>query len=425
MSDPGTQGPAGPIASMRQTLSDGVERLRLLAHLSSETRQEATLERDGGHPVDVAHGPHLDAALDWLTRAQDAVGGSGISRGYSLVWSPYFHVRGWQPAYPETTGYIIPTLFLAARELDRPDLAHRARRAATWEIAVQLPSGAVQGGVIGQGHRPAVFNTGQVIFGWLCAAEETGSAAYADAARRAGNYLLSARAPDGLWHKDSPFALPSATLYNARTAWALAEAGRRLEAPAFVDAAAAALRAVAARQHPNGWLPDCCLTEPTRPLLHTIAYALRGLLEGGRVLDDPGLIASAELGADEIAATIAPDGRLAGRFASDWAPAVTWSCLTGAAQMAGVWLRLAEITGERRWLEPAGAAIHFLKSTQNRVSGDGGLRGGIRGSFPLDGPYGRYEVLSWATKFFADALLRHARLTGEGHADASCAADLA
>src|SRR5688572_2721233 len=28
---------------------------------------------------------------------------------------------------------------------------------------------------------------------------------------------------------------------------------------------------------------DCCLTDPFRPLLHTTAYAIRGLLEGGRV----------------------------------------------------------------------------------------------------------------------------------------------
>src|SRR2546429_6528050 len=32
--------------------------------------------------------------------------------------------------------------------------------------------------------------------------------------------------------------------------------------------------------------PSCCLTDPHQPLLHTLAYAIRGFLEGGRVLDD-------------------------------------------------------------------------------------------------------------------------------------------
>jgi len=51
------------------------------------------------------------------------------------------------------------------------------------------------------------------------------------------------------------------------------------------------------------------------------------------------------------------------------------------------------------------------QTTQNRTSAEPGLRGGIKGSYPLDGEYGRYEVLNWATKFFVDALIRHDGLT--------------
>jgi hypothetical protein len=43
--------------------------------------------------------------------------------------------------------------------------------------------------------------------------------------------------------------------------------------------------------------------------------------------------------------------------------------------------------------------------TQDCTSPNGGLRGGIRGSFPVNGAYGRYRVLNWATKFFVDALM--------------------
>lgn len=425
MSAPVVDAPQGPMVVVARTLAGQMERIRHHPLLDPEARREVAVERSGGHPADVAHRPHLDAALQWLVRAQDAVGGGGIARGYSLAWNPYFGLRGWEAAYPETTGYIIPTLLLASHELCRPDLAERARRAAAWERAVQLPSGAVQGGVIGQGPVPAVFNTGQVMLGWLALAADGGDESLLRATRWAAEYLLAARDGDGLWRKDAPYAVRSPALYNARTAWALAEAGRRLNIPAFVDAAATALHAVANRQRANGWLPDCCLTDPERPLLHTIAYAVRGLLEGGRALEDERLIAAAELAADEIGAAIAPDGRLPGRFASDWSPAVTWSCLTGSAQIANVWMRLAELTGDRRWLEPAGAAIHFLKSTQNRTSGNPGLYGGIRGSFPIGGPYGRYEVLSWATKFFADALMRHLRLTNHAPPAPTAAATLA
>jgi len=86
-------------------------------------------------------------------------------------------------------------------------------------------------------------------------------------------------------------------------------------------------------------------------------------------------------------------------------------------------MRLYAITGDSLWLEPVGVVIQFLKSTQNRTSRNLGLRGGIRGSLPTNGPYGSFEVLNWATKFFADALIRHERIVLGGHA--ACAADYA
>ncbi len=330
---------------------------------------EGWRERLGGYGADPQHEPHLAAAIEWLVRAQDATLDDGISRGFSLAWHPYFGGRGWQPSYPETTGYIIPTLYAAARRLGRAELAARAERAARWEIEIQLPSGAVRGGVIGAPESPAVFNTGQVLLGWLAAFEETGQGIFAYAARRAACYLVATLDSDGHWRRgNSQFARADATLYNTRTAWALAEAGARLNDGGFTAAAARSLRAAAELQAQNGWLPSCCLSDPEEPLLHTLAYAVRGFLEGGRVLDDPRLLQAAERAADALLATVRADGWMPGRY-----PAV----------------------------------LRFLKRTQNRHGREPGVRGGIKGSWPVGGDYGAYEVLNWATKFFVDALMRH------------------
>src|SRR6476659_717959 len=83
---------------------------------------------------------HLDAVMQWLCRAQDHGGGSGVSAGYSLA-------SGWDPPYPETTGYLIPTFFEYARLTGREAFHARACRMADWEIEVQLASGAVQAGL--------------------------------------------------------------------------------------------------------------------------------------------------------------------------------------------------------------------------------------------------------------------------------------
>src|SRR3989454_411117 len=194
------------------------------------------------------------------------------------------------------------------------------------------PGGSAPGG---GGNPPAVFNPGQVLLGWLAAFEETGQGGFADAARRAACYLVATLDSDGHWRRgNSQFARADATLYNTRTAWALAEAGARLEDGGFTDAAARSLRAAAELQAPNGWLPSCCLSDPERPLLHTLAYAIRGLLEGGRVLGDPRLLHAAERAAGVLHAAVRADGWMPGRYRSDWSPAVRWSCLTGQAQMA-------------------------------------------------------------------------------------------
>src|SRR5439155_8146946 len=108
----------------------------------------------------------------------------GMARGYSLGWNAFFASRAWQPADPGATGDIIPLLYGAARHLQHLGLAERAERAARWELELQLPSGAVRGGVIGDRTVPAVFNTGRVLLAWLAAFKETGAGIFAGAARR-------------------------------------------------------------------------------------------------------------------------------------------------------------------------------------------------------------------------------------------------
>ncbi|MEO8199507.1 MAG: hypothetical protein ABI679_03195 [Gemmatimonadota bacterium] len=398
-----TNSPFNSLASRWRTL-------RALPVLNPASMLELVAERRG-HDVNLNHLPHLASAVDWIVRAQDATPDDGIARGYSLKYDPYFRTAGWQASYPETTGYIIPTLMEASRVLQRPELLDRAVRAASWESAVQMESGAVQGGVIGQGRSPAVFNTGQVLFGWLAVLEYSGSAEAESSARRASDYLTASLESDGHWRKgNSLFAKGETTLYNARVAWALAEAGERLGVGEYREAASRNLHAVADQQLPNGWFPNCCLTDPNRPLLHTLAYTTRGLLEGGRVLEEDRLLQSGILIARALARTVREDGWMPGRYRRDWSGAVPWSCLTGEAQMANNWMRLYLITGDKTWLEPVPRVLAFLKRTQNRSSDNDGLRGGIKGSFPMSGDYGRFEILNWATKYFADALMRHQQI---------------
>ena len=85
-------------------------------------------------------------------------------------------------------------------------------------IGIQMPSGAVQGGTVNEPPSPAVFNTGQVIFGWVRAFKETGTQRYLDRAQdtRVSPYLRTIRADDPLDVKNGTSAVAASCTQTRR-----------------------------------------------------------------------------------------------------------------------------------------------------------------------------------------------------------------
>lgn len=351
---------------------------------------------------------HLESAAKWLCRAHDAFNDGGVARSYSLVYNPYFKKKGWVPSYPETTGYIIPTMFDYSRLVNSEDIYNRAIRMADWECDVQMENGAVQGGTIDQKPTPAIFNTGQVIFGWLRAFQETSDEKYLNSAIKAGKYLLSTQDADGAWRKElSSYAskqMPFYT-YNTRTAWALCLLSSHVGNKRFKEAGIRNIEFALGQRLENGWFKNNCLSNPNQPLLHTIAYCIRGILEVGSLLKNNDYINSTKKAADALIEKQKNDGSLAGCFDKRWKPTVSWSCLTGDAQVSNIWGRLFQITKEPKYFECMKKINRYLMKCQLIRTNNQNLFGGITGSYPIQGAYGNFEVLNWAVKFFMDALM--------------------
>ncbi len=349
---------------------------------------------------------HLDALLGWIERGHDATRRAGVARSYVLRRHHRYGVVGWLPAYPETTGYIIPTLYAAARQLGRPDLATRATEMAAWEASIQLADGAVRGGTVADAVSPAVFNTGQVLFGWVAAHDETAEPRWLDCAARAGRWLVEKLDDDGAWRRGaSQFAAAGGHVYNARAAWGLALYGVRANDLAAQQAARRAAEFALKNQLDNGWFTDNCLSDPLHPLTHTIAYAAQGVLEIGLLLDEPRFVEAARKTARGVMGALGAGGFLPGRLDRDWRAAVDWSCVTGAAQMGLVYDRLEAQDGGGAWKAAGDRVLHHALAAQDLDHADGGVRGGVPGSFPIWGGYGSYEYLNWAAKFLADLVL--------------------
>ena len=350
-------------------------------------------------PVDARRG--LQAAAEWLARAQDATGCGGVSAYYDAA------KRQWAGAYPETTGYIIPTFLRYADYSGKSEYRERALRMSAWESDIQLPDGGVRAGTMDATQIvPTVFNTGQVLFGWLSAWQRTQDTRLRDSVVRAADWLVAAQDPDGAWRRfASPFAAHPVNTYNTRVAFALAKASHTLQEPRYLDAAVRNVQWALTQMHPNGWLENNDLEDNDRPLTHTIAYATRGILEVGLIAGESTFVDTAARVARAVAQTQRRDGALPGRLDSSWRAASRWTCVTGNAQMAIIWQRLATGTGDHSWKPLAERANRFSLSIQDVTSANGAVRGGMPGSHPRSGGYMKNRYPNWAAKFFMDALM--------------------
>ena len=345
---------------------------------------------------------HLQAAIDWLCRAQDATGCGGVSAGY-------FFRRGWMHPYPETTGYIIPT-FLRYATLRKEEIyRERALRMGDWEIDIQLPSGAVRGGRgrIGEKPYPIVFNTGQVLLGWTTLYRATGLNRFLDAAVRAADWLADVQDADGKWSRHAYMDAPH--VYHTRVAWPLLDLFDITQNDSYRTPATRHLDWALQQTRPNGWFAHMSLEPDSRPLTHTIAYTLRGLLESSAFLPEirqPILEIVRKASENIISAISSRPGALPpATFDAEWNSPDSHSCLSGNAQLAVLWLKLHEINEEARFANTALSLLDQVKTTQSLHASHPGIRGGIAGSQPLWGGYIPYAYLNWATKFFADALI--------------------
>lgn len=368
-----------------------------------DVRGQRTWDRDSD--------AHLRETIEWLYRSQDVTGVGGSAAAYNLV-------LGWQDAFPETTGYIVETLYdyaelaiengdtAAAQEADR-----RAEEMAEWLLPLQAPDGSFKAyDTLGGETESTVFDTGMITFGLVRQFRETNDERYREAAVDAAKWLCEVQEPDGYWERYSYNDTRHA--YTSRVSWAMLEAAAiadEEDAETIREHARRHQEWVCSCQHPNGWFEEAGFTaDQTAPFLHTIAYTIRGLLEGDGYFEDDRLGSVAKASADRLLEIHEREGILAGAYDAAWRGA-DYYCLTGNAQIAIIWLKLYQQTGEKAYRDAAEETLRFIETTQ-RLDGPDSVRGAIKGSHPVWGRYMYLRYPNWAAKFFADALILSRRV---------------
>jgi hypothetical protein len=289
---------------------------------------------------------HEDA-INWLKYAQDITPDDGVSAYFE------HYNRVWQMSYPETTGYIIPTLIAAGEE-------ERALRASRWLRRMQMADGSMSAG-FWNSHAPCAFDTAQVLLGWLNAEHVEHDPRTLESIDKAMAFLEDEWRIEQ-WGEDTK-------TYNVRSVWPMKLYGSTLTEE-ILDYFEEKVR-------DNGWVENC-EEERDYPLTHFIAYVARGFLECGRV-EVARKIATA------LADCFHRDGVLCARFDENWQPQLRQICVPGIAQAAIIWHRLG-------MHEDYNAVMGYLAKLNKPWASD-----------PSNGMYLPLAEISWSAKFIADA----------------------
>jgi len=335
---------------------------------------------------------HIKAALDWLLLAQKVTGTGGYSSYYSLY-------LGWRAPFPETTGYIIPTMLEAQRRYRNNNYLDSALKAGQWLLSIQH-----EDGYFCEPYRklPMVFDTSQIIFGLLALYRLTGERSFLVSSLKSADWILKVQHNDGYWKQFAYNNIPHT--YYSRVSWALLELSILAGDERYKTAAGKQLDWALKHQKSNGWFYRTSFVENSNSLLHTIAYTIRGFWESGCLVDRIDYLEAARKAADALLILSEKEGILSAYYNEQWVPTNRSKCLTGLAQMSIIWLNLHKSNADNRYLQQVLNTNHFLKSHQNLVTKNINIRGAIASSYPIWGKYMPFNYLSWATKFFIDAL---------------------
>jgi hypothetical protein len=337
-----------------------------------------------------------NAALQWLERSLEVTNFEGSAHSYS----PLF---GWKNAYPETTGYLIETMWDQKNDV----WDNHARRCTDWLLTQQLPSGAFPGLTVGH-NQPSVFNTTQILFGLARSYREIHPDEKPDdpwnlrnccahAASAAVQWLLEILDTDGAWRQAAyvPGFVPT---YYTRAVWGVLQVSGFPGMPEIREPIQRALEFYAQRLLPDGTLLEAGF-HPGKPAFsHTIAYALEGFWECACFLKDENLKQLVETALLRMFETSKKHGKLAGRYTQDWQGDYSFSCPTGQVQFSSLLQRMGE-----PWRD---FGLQLLADTlpHQNMGNNQNSYGALPGSVPFWGQYMRFRYPNWGVKFLLDAL---------------------
>tara|TARA_B110001452_G_scaffold257164_1_gene251107 strand:+ start:86 stop:1270 length:1185 start_codon:yes stop_codon:yes gene_type:complete len=353
---------------------------------------------------EISHKNSLTCTFDWIHQSFKVTPDNGSSAGYSFN-------RGWLGSYPETTGYLIPTLIEYAQYKDEQEWSQLALKAADWLIDIQYSEGGWQGLQVDKQCDQRIFNTAMIIDGLIAAYKFSNNQKYLESAFKAVRWSISKLDENGYYSENNIVDGGAFdTLVNACLLMAIQymPIDEKEKNSAIVTKS---LDAHLNLQNPNGTFKRCSFDNDNKCLLHHLGYTLDGLMISYAILKDEKYYRSAKKTADKLLSKFEVKLELPALTNSDWTTHFDLGdtkaslCLTGYSQIAIVFQKIYRKENDARFLNAALKIIDIVASISNYRSNNKGMSNGVPGSFPINGIYHQYEFVNWAAKYHAESIL--------------------
>ena len=342
---------------------------------------------------------HLRLTGQWLLKS--------IEKGKGGSCAHYSIPLGWSKPYPETTGYLIPTLLRLSGFLDDSRYSVAALNLGEWLLSIQSEDGSWHGGLHpSRKSKASVFNTGQILKGMMALSKHTGDQKFLDAADNGASWLAAGVNELGFWPAGDYKASETPSYYS-HVAWPILQVWETTRNDDQRAAAERFLDMTLERKLPNGIIGRWGFDDEGAAFTHTIAYTIRGFQESARLIGDyerygrpMEQILNYFIKKSELR-----NGRLPGEFSDDLSENNKYVCLTGNAQLAICILLMEHVESDLRLVNAAAKLVDYIGSVQATNNPISGLRGGVAGSHPVWGRYMFMRYPNWAAKYYCDALM--------------------
>ena len=294
----------------------------------------------------------------------------------------------WASLYPETTGYLL-----------RSKLGDNFSKMATDDVIPYLLSLQNKDGSFKDpetGKALNVFDTSQIILGLLHRSSQTEKAV--SSINHTYQWMLSHLLPSGKFSTYN-YVQDYNPSYYARIAWTLLAYEKAVDIKHTQSLTL--LDYILSLQNDNLSFRDWGLSPDSHGLTHTIAYTLRGLYESARILDDENLTSLCTDTLLLLSKHITKNKKAAASYDQNWKGDHSYICSVGNAQLAYLYLRVAQDSNNPQYLEPVFFLLKPLVQAQRTWLFN---KGAIPASIPIWGKYHRFRYTNWTQKFYNDAI---------------------